>query len=140
DQDARAIARVGVASTSSAMIQVVEQFHRHVDDVVAGLSLDVADEADAARVVLESWIIESLGLGAVGPVGASPPALVGMARAGFSHGRGCIRSLDCPEGALQIQRDELSPSWTPDSRGPKLSNQRIFGGDRRKNGPPKACA
>lgn len=59
-QDSSTIARARIASACAAMRQVVEYLQAFDDDVVRALALDVDDEANAARVVLVSGIVEAL--------------------------------------------------------------------------------
>ncbi len=58
-QDAGAVAGVGLAAARAAVPQVHQHLQRLVDDRVRALPLDVHDEADAARVVLVERIVEA---------------------------------------------------------------------------------
>ena len=60
EQNARAVARVRLTSARAAMIEVHQNRQRLLDDFVRALALHLADKADAARVVLKLWIVESL--------------------------------------------------------------------------------
>jgi hypothetical protein len=59
-QDAGAIARILLTPTGTAMVQVLQDRKRLLDDLVRLLPLDVDDEADAARIMFESRVIEAL--------------------------------------------------------------------------------
>ena len=62
DEDAGAVARVDLAAAGPAVEQVDEHLEGLADDRVRARPLDVDDEADAARVVLVSGVVEPLGL------------------------------------------------------------------------------
>ena len=62
-EDARAVARVGLAAAGPAMLEIDEDLQRLAHDVVRALSLHVDDEADAAGVVLGARIVQTLGSG-----------------------------------------------------------------------------
>jgi hypothetical protein len=62
DQDARAVAGVGLAAAGAAVLQIDEHLEAALNDGVRTLSLYIDDEADATRVVLESGVIQALGL------------------------------------------------------------------------------
>ena len=53
DQDAGAVAGVGLGARRAAVLEVAERADAHRHDLVAGPALDVDDERDAAGVVLE---------------------------------------------------------------------------------------
>ena len=59
DQDAGAVAGQRIAAAGAAMHEVQEDLDALADDVVRRDALDVGDEADATRVVLELRIVES---------------------------------------------------------------------------------
>ena len=59
-QDARAVARVGLAAASAAVVHAAEHFLGVNQYLMAPLALDVGDESDAARIVLVARIIEPL--------------------------------------------------------------------------------
>ena len=52
DQDAGAVAGVGLAAAGAAVLQVDQDLQAALDDAVRRAALDVDDEADAAGVVL----------------------------------------------------------------------------------------
>ena len=58
-QDARAVAGVGLAAARAAVPQVHQHLQRLLHDRVGTPSLDVHDEADAAGVVLVPGIVEA---------------------------------------------------------------------------------
>jgi hypothetical protein len=60
EQDAGAVACIFLAATRAAVIQIFQDRQRLLDDLAGFIALDIDDEADAARVVLESGIIEAL--------------------------------------------------------------------------------
>src|SRR5204863_4258269 len=60
-EDAGAVARVGIAPARAAMREVLEDREPLLHDVVRTLALHVHDEADPARVVLESGISQPRG-------------------------------------------------------------------------------
>ena len=56
-QDAGAIAGVGLAATSAAMLQIVQYVQRLPDNAMGALPLDMGDKANATGVVLEGGVI-----------------------------------------------------------------------------------
>ena len=60
EQDARPVARAGVAALGAAVKEVVEDLECLADDVVRLDALDVGDEADPATVLFKSRIVETL--------------------------------------------------------------------------------
>jgi hypothetical protein len=63
NQDARAIARFGIASASTAMRQVDEHLETFLDNRVALLSANARDKTHAAGVVFIQRIVEALRIG-----------------------------------------------------------------------------
>src|SRR6185503_17989767 len=63
DEDAGAVAGVRLAAAGPAVEQVDQDPQALLDDAVRAPSLDVDDEADAARVVLVARIVEAGGVG-----------------------------------------------------------------------------
>lgn len=59
-QDSGAVARVRLAATGAAMIQVYEHLNALLDNIVGLRALDVHDKADTARVMLKTRIIKAL--------------------------------------------------------------------------------
>ena len=66
-EDARAVAGVRFATARAAVVEVDQNLERLGDDVVRLPALDVDDEADAARVVLELRIVKALFCGRAEP-------------------------------------------------------------------------
>jgi hypothetical protein len=62
NQNASAVAGVGLTAARAAMLQVDEHLEPALDDSMRTLSFDVDNEADAARVMLEARVIQALGL------------------------------------------------------------------------------
>src|SRR5262245_39046959 len=62
NEDAGAIARVGLTAARAAMLKVDEHLEPALDDGVRTESFYIDDEADAACVVLEAGVIQALGL------------------------------------------------------------------------------
>ena len=60
EQEAGAVARVDLTALSAAVVEVAERAQAQLDDGVTGPALDVDDEADAARVVLEGGVVQPL--------------------------------------------------------------------------------
>ena len=60
EQDAGPVPGVGLASAGPAMVEVAEDRQRVADDGMGLLATHVDQEADAARVMLESRVVESL--------------------------------------------------------------------------------
>ncbi len=52
-EDPGAVAGVGVGSVGAAVLEVAQRSDAELDDLVAALALEMRDEADSARVVLE---------------------------------------------------------------------------------------
>ena len=63
DQDSRTVAGLCVGAGRAAVRQIDEHLQAALDDPVRRATVDVADEADAARVVFEPGIIQALPLG-----------------------------------------------------------------------------
>jgi len=66
DQDAGAVARLGIGTHRPAVGEVFEDEQPLLDDLVALAALDVRDEADAAGVVFAGGVIEPLAWRKVG--------------------------------------------------------------------------
>src|SRR6266436_2768054 len=60
-QDAGAIAGARVGAHRAAMLEIAEDVHRVGDDLMRLLALDIGDEADAAGILLQRGIVETLG-------------------------------------------------------------------------------
>jgi hypothetical protein len=60
DQDAGAVAGVGLAAAGAAVVQVHQDGERLLDDVMRTLALHLADESDATGIVLELRIVKTL--------------------------------------------------------------------------------
>ena len=63
DEDARAVAGDRVRTHGTAMLEVLEDVERVLDDAMRLATLQVGDEADAARVMLAQRIEQAAGLG-----------------------------------------------------------------------------
>ena len=61
DQDAGAVAGTGVGTERAAMVEVAQRRQPELDDAVAPAAAQVGNEADPARVVLESRVVQSFG-------------------------------------------------------------------------------
>src|SRR5260370_35154199 len=59
-QDAGTVARQRVGAHGAAMRQIEQDADAVGDDAVALAVLDMGDEADAARIVLVAWVVETL--------------------------------------------------------------------------------
>ncbi len=59
-QDARSVARAGIAALRAAMGEVLQDLQALPDDVMGALPLDVNDESDAARVLFLRGIVQTL--------------------------------------------------------------------------------
>lgn len=53
DEDARAIARVGLEANTTAMLEIDENRKRVVDDLMRAHALEVCQRPDTARIMLE---------------------------------------------------------------------------------------
>ena len=60
DQDAGTIAGVDLGPSRTTMIHVAKRADAHADDLVAPLALHVHDETDAAGIMFESGVVETL--------------------------------------------------------------------------------
>ena len=65
-EDAGAVADVGLRACRAAVVEVAQRGDAELDDAVAGATVHVHDEADAAGVVLECRVVQPLGAGNVG--------------------------------------------------------------------------
>ena len=63
EEDAGAVAGLGVAAASAAMLEALEYFNTRRDQAVAALATDVAHEADAAGVAFDQGRGQSLSTG-----------------------------------------------------------------------------
>ncbi len=61
DEDARAVPRVGLATTGAAMFQVLQDLQGILDDLMGFAVFEVRDEAHAASVVFILGIVQALG-------------------------------------------------------------------------------
>ena len=59
-QDAGAVAHARIGADRAAMFEIAENLNRVGDDLMRLLSLDVGDEADAAGILVERGIVETL--------------------------------------------------------------------------------
>ena len=59
-QNARAITRIHLRATRTAVIEIDEHLQPLRHDVVRFFPLHVSDEADATCVMLKPWVVESL--------------------------------------------------------------------------------
>jgi len=66
EQDARAVTGVGLAAAGAAVIQVHQDGEGLLDDIVRTLALHLANEADAAGVVLKLGVVKTLFFGKSG--------------------------------------------------------------------------
>jgi hypothetical protein len=62
-ENARPVTRVGLATARAAVIQLHQRANGVADDAVGFFAFDVGDEADAAGVVFELRVVETLGFG-----------------------------------------------------------------------------
>jgi hypothetical protein len=60
-QDAGAVAGARVGADRAAMLEIAENAERVGDDLVRFLALDIGDEADAAGILFQRGIVETLG-------------------------------------------------------------------------------
>jgi hypothetical protein len=60
DEDSRAVAGVGLGAGCTPMLEIAERTEAHGHDRPACCALHVRDERDAASVVFEPWIVETL--------------------------------------------------------------------------------
>src|SRR5262249_59565196 len=65
NQDAGAIAGARIGADRATMLEVAEDREGVVDDLVRLAALDVGDETDAARILIERRVIKTLQLGPV---------------------------------------------------------------------------
>ena len=59
DQDAGAIAAQGIGPHGAAMVEVLQDQQRLLDECVTRLALDVRDESHAAGVVLPAGVVQT---------------------------------------------------------------------------------
>ena len=71
-EHAGAVAGVGLGTAGAAVIEIHEDLQALLHDLVGLAALDVDDEADAAGVVLELRIVETLLRRQTGPAGLAP--------------------------------------------------------------------
>ena len=60
DQDAGAVTGVGLGAGGAAVLEVGEGHQAGVHQLVAARALDVGDEGDPARVMLETRVVETV--------------------------------------------------------------------------------
>ena len=60
DEHAGPVSRVDLAPAGTPMKQVAHDFEGLADELVRSLTLDVHHKTDATRIVLESWIVQTL--------------------------------------------------------------------------------
>ena len=65
-QEAGAVARVLLAAGRAPVLEIQEDLQRLPDDVVRGTRLQIDDESESARVVLERRVVETLSRGEIG--------------------------------------------------------------------------
>ena len=59
-QDARSVARIGLATARAAMVQVAENLEGVLDDLMGLFSFDVHHEADATGFMFKPGIVQAL--------------------------------------------------------------------------------
>ena len=59
-ENAGAVAAVFLATASAAMIEILQDHERLLDDFVRLFALDIDDKADAAGIVFETRIVKAL--------------------------------------------------------------------------------
>ena len=62
DENARPIARAGIAPCGASMSQVFEDFEALLYDLGRRLAAEGRHEPEAASIMLERWIVEALSL------------------------------------------------------------------------------
>ena len=67
DENARAVAGIGLAAAGAAVVQVQQHLQGLLDDRVGLPALDVDDEPDAAGLVLELRVVKALFGRGMGP-------------------------------------------------------------------------
>ena len=72
DEDARAVAGVGLRSARTAVFEVAQQAQALLDDVVRLASTEVDDKTDTARVLLVLRVVKSLRLRQITVVHTEP--------------------------------------------------------------------
>ncbi len=82
----------GVAAAGAAVREVIENRQPLLDDVVRALAADVGDETNAAGIVLEKRIVQSLRVGSVRGAHDSLPHTDSLPRSSAAH---CTRSSRC---------------------------------------------
>jgi hypothetical protein len=66
EQDARAVAGIHFATTGAAVIQVHQNGQGLLNNIMGSFALHLTDEADAAGVMFELRVVETLFLGKSG--------------------------------------------------------------------------
>ncbi len=61
NQNARAVACLGVATAGAPMLEIYQDFQTFAHDFARGFTFDVHDETDAAGIMLMSGIVQTLG-------------------------------------------------------------------------------
>src|SRR4051794_27229469 len=60
-QNAGAVAGARIGAHRAAMFEIAQYVDRVGDDLMRLLALDVGNEADAAGVLLQAWVVKALG-------------------------------------------------------------------------------
>ena len=131
DQDARAVAGVGLGARRAAVVEVAHRGERQLDDRVALAALHVDHEADPAAVVLEARVVQPDLRRQVGIRGARECGRVRpRVRSSLGLGRSARRQAETGAGLrgttlarrrseeLTGRRRALAPRSRPRSRGP----------------------
>ena len=146
DEEARAVARVGVRAGGSPVGEVHEHLEPAGDDVVGLSTVDVADEADAAPVVLEAGIVKALSLRSnrLRHVGRFLRQLAGLRRS-LRRPRGLFLMEECigtvgPTGWPGVRRDRRSPARLDRSGGPTNLAEEREECQARRLPPGPSCA
>ena len=108
DQHARAVAGVDLAAAGATMVEVLQYLDRLLEDPVRLVPLDVDHEADAAGVVLEPRVIQSLLAGTGGRA-----AVTAAHRAGLRVGPECVarRHNGAPAPVSRTPVRHATGSW-----------------------------
>src|SRR5439155_2989702 len=126
---AGAVAGARIGANRAAMLEIAEDVHRVGDDLMRLLALDIGDEADAAGILLQRGIVETLG--GRPPVVFAPRILVQRLRR--FRGRGRRQHIRGDVFALELRPVHLKSSSIRLGASPSLGAPWAFAAP---TGPP----
>ena len=130
-QNAGAVAGARIGANRATMLEIAQNVERVGDDLVRLLALDVGDEADAAGILFQAGIVETLG--------GRTPAVFALRNLHRFRGRGRRQRIRHDVFALELRPAHLSPLTTRLRASPSSAHLGRCGTHRATARPPRAA-